>query len=87
MFRVPQLCSVLSVRVLGLDAVFTPGTERTMCGLMGLTFFFRGLLRLWWHLYLDLLMRVLIFTGHLVEFFAVVRDLAVLDSKLVPNTL
>ena len=25
--------------------------------------------------------------GHLVEFLAVVRDLAVLDSKLVPNTL
>ena len=25
--------------------------------------------------------------GHLVEFFAVVRDLAVLDSKLVPNTI
>ena len=33
-----------------------------MCGFMVLTLLFRGLVRLWWHLHLDLLMRVLILT-------------------------
>ena len=59
-----------------------------MCGFMGLTLLFRGLVRLWWHLYLDLLMCVLILTMDLsLNSLLSNRDLAVLDSKLVPNTL
>ena len=33
-----------------------------MCGFMALTFLFRGLVRLWWHLDLNMLKRVLILT-------------------------
>ena len=84
MFRLIQLFGVFSFRALGLDADLTPGTERTMCGFMGLTLLFRRLVTLWWHLYFDLLMCVLILT---MDIFAVVRDLAVLDLKLVHNTL
>ena len=62
MFRVSLLFGVLSVRALGLDADLTPCTERTMCDFMGLTLLFRGLVRLWWHLELDVLKRVLILT-------------------------
>ena len=62
MFQVPQLLGVFSVRTLGLDADLTPCTERTMCGFMGLTFLFLGLVRLWWHLDLNMLKRVLILT-------------------------
>ena len=88
MFRISQLFGVFSVRALGFDADFTPSTERTMCSFMGLTLLFRGLVRLWWHLYLDLLMCVLILIMDIsLNFFAVVRDLAVLDSKLVPGAL
>ena len=37
-----------------------------MCGFMGLTLLFRGLVRLWWHLYLDLLKCVLILTMYIL---------------------
>ena len=62
MFHISQLFGMFSVRALGLDADLTPGTERTLCGFMGLTLLFRGLVRLWWHLHLDLLECVLILT-------------------------
>ena len=60
--RFPAVWCVCSVRVLGFDADLTPGTERRMCGFMGLTLLVRGLVKLWWHLYLDLLRRVLFLT-------------------------
>ena len=62
MFRVPQPFRVFCVKALGLDADLTPNTERTMCGFVGMTLLFRGLIRLWWYLDLDLLIRVLIIT-------------------------
>ena len=48
---------VSSVWAPGLDADLAPSTERTMCGFVGLTLLFRGLVRIWWHL--DLLKCVL----------------------------
>ena len=67
MFRVFQLFGVFSVRTLGLDADLTPCTEKTMCGFMGLTFLFRGLARLWWHLDLNMLKRVLVLTMDVID--------------------
>ena len=52
--RILQLFGSFFVRALGLDADLTPCTEKTMCGFRGLTFLFRGLVRLWWHLDLDM---------------------------------
>ena len=62
MFRLLQLFGVLSVKALGLDADLTPSTERTVCGFVGLTLLFRGLVRLCWYLDLDLLKSVFILT-------------------------
>ena len=62
MFSVPQRFRVFCVKAFGLDADLTPNTERTMCGFVGMTLLFRGLIRLWWYLDLDLLIRVLILT-------------------------
>ena len=64
----PQLFGVFSVRTLGLDADLTPNTERTVCGFVGLTLLFRGLVRLWWYLDLDLLRRVLILMHCMLSF-------------------
>ena len=74
-----------SVKALGFDADLTPRTERTMCGFMGLTFLFRGLVRLWRYLDLHTLKRVLILTMDILIPFS--HDPAVLGSGLVPNTL
>ena len=60
--RVHQLFRVSSVWALGLDANLATRTKRTMCGFVGLTVFFRGLVKFWWYLDLDLLKRVLILT-------------------------
>ena len=59
-----------------------------MCGFVGLTFLFRGLVRLW--RYLDLHMLERVFDSHHgrpVELIPFSHDPAVLGSRLVPNTL
>ena len=59
-----------------------------MCGFMGLTFLFRGLVRLWRHLDLNMLKRVFDSDhGRRDELVAFSHDPAVLGSRLVPNTM
>ena len=79
MFWVHQLFGVFSFRALRYDAYLTPCTELTVCGVVGLTFLFPRLVRLWWHLDLDMLKRGLILT------MDVLLDCSL--SRLVPNIL